>query len=398
MAGSSTALTKTRRGSADSATRGWRPASPPRRPARRRRDRRHETVDDSTGHDPRARSPTISGATTQTQRGGHQLLQLRGRDRPAADKDDAAAGEVEKQRQQHKKKSPESDAFRAVCGFWSLCSFELEGVQSMCDRTVARRARQQRQHGRHRLVSHNVLFLQEPEPLSQVFQWFAATLRIMRTRRIPRPTPLAAGLMACVLTATPARADRAARGRRSRPLRPERSTSTSRAHGSGRRDDSRREQQADANGRAARHRARVREVTILRTGSATQKATVSLDEPQQTATLTVPRPLPKGPAEIHIRYTGILNDELRGFYLSQTPDGATPSRSSKRPTRGAPFPASTSRRSRRRSTSRSSSTAATLRSPTARHLGHAGSRRTAAHRQVFHVAEDVLVPGGDDGR
>jgi aminopeptidase N len=57
------------------------------------------------------------------------------------------------------------------------------------------------------------------------------------------------------------------------------------------------------------------DVTIT-AGSATQKATVSLDEQQQTATFTVRKELAKGPADIHITYTGILNDKLRGFYLS----------------------------------------------------------------------------------
>ena len=57
------------------------------------------------------------------------------------------------------------------------------------------------------------------------------------------------------------------------------------------------------------------EVTIT-AGSVTQRAAVSLDEEQQTATMTVPRALAKGRAEIHVRYTGILNDKLRGFYLS----------------------------------------------------------------------------------
>jgi aminopeptidase N/puromycin-sensitive aminopeptidase len=45
---------------------------------------------------------------------------------------------------------------------------------------------------------------------------------------------------------------------------------------------------------------------------------VTLDEAHQTATLTVPKPLTKGPAEIHIRYSGVLNDQLRGFYISKT--------------------------------------------------------------------------------
>ena len=94
-----------------------------------------------------------------------------------------------------------------------------------------------------------------------------------------------------------------------------------------------------------------RDVTIG-VGASSQKATVSLSEPLQTATLTVAKPLPKGATEIHLSYVGILNDKLRGFYLSTEKDGATPSRSSRRPTRGAPFRASTSRRSRPRSTSR----------------------------------------------
>jgi aminopeptidase N len=49
-----------------------------------------------------------------------------------------------------------------------------------------------------------------------------------------------------------------------------------------------------------------------------QAAAVSKDEKNETATLTIPSAVPAGPAEIHIRFTGILNDKLRGFYLSQT--------------------------------------------------------------------------------
>ncbi len=37
----------------------------------------------------------------------------------------------------------------------------------------------------------------------------------------------------------------------------------------------------------------------------------------ETATLTVPQPIPAGAAAIAIRYTGRLNDQLRGFYLSR---------------------------------------------------------------------------------
>jgi aminopeptidase N len=50
--------------------------------------------------------------------------------------------------------------------------------------------------------------------------------------------------------------------------------------------------------------------------SGSQTARVTLDEAAETATLTVPRALARGPATIRITYTGILNDKLRGFYLS----------------------------------------------------------------------------------
>ena len=57
------------------------------------------------------------------------------------------------------------------------------------------------------------------------------------------------------------------------------------------------------------------EATIA-AGGTTQAAAVTLDGDKQTATLTVPRPIPAGTAVIAIRYTGRLNDQLRGFYLS----------------------------------------------------------------------------------
>jgi aminopeptidase N len=61
----------------------------------------------------------------------------------------------------------------------------------------------------------------------------------------------------------------------------------------------------------------LRDVTIG-AGAAAQKATVALDEKAQTATLSVPKPLAKGVTEIHARYTGVLNSQLRGFYISKT--------------------------------------------------------------------------------
>jgi len=49
-----------------------------------------------------------------------------------------------------------------------------------------------------------------------------------------------------------------------------------------------------------------------------QDATVTLDEKQQQATFTVPQQLAAGKVTIAISYDGILNGELRGFYLSKT--------------------------------------------------------------------------------
>ena len=53
-------------------------------------------------------------------------------------------------------------------------------------------------------------------------------------------------------------------------------------------------------------------------GDKTQIAQTSFDQEKQQATLTVPADLQAGPAAIHINFTGILNDKLRGFYLAKT--------------------------------------------------------------------------------
>src|SRR5579863_1489673 len=57
------------------------------------------------------------------------------------------------------------------------------------------------------------------------------------------------------------------------------------------------------------------EVTIT-AGGQTQTAKVSSDAKNETATFTVPSELSAGPATVHIKFTGHLNDKLRGFYLS----------------------------------------------------------------------------------
>jgi aminopeptidase N len=58
-------------------------------------------------------------------------------------------------------------------------------------------------------------------------------------------------------------------------------------------------------------------VTIYANGQK-QTASVFLDLDKQQATFTFPETLPAGSATLSIRYTGILNNELRGFYLSKT--------------------------------------------------------------------------------
>src|SRR5688572_7423016 len=56
---------------------------------------------------------------------------------------------------------------------------------------------------------------------------------------------------------------------------------------------------------------------VIDAGGTPQTARVTLDAKTETATLTVPRQIPAGPATIRITYNGILNDKLRGFYLSK---------------------------------------------------------------------------------
>jgi aminopeptidase N len=53
-------------------------------------------------------------------------------------------------------------------------------------------------------------------------------------------------------------------------------------------------------------------------GGKQQTAAVTLDKEKEQATFTFPSPLLAGKATLVIHYTGILNNELRGFYLSKT--------------------------------------------------------------------------------
>ena len=53
-------------------------------------------------------------------------------------------------------------------------------------------------------------------------------------------------------------------------------------------------------------------------GGKEQTGTVSLNNEKEQATFTFPASIPAGNATLSIAYTGILNDKLRGFYLSKT--------------------------------------------------------------------------------
>jgi puromycin-sensitive aminopeptidase len=52
-------------------------------------------------------------------------------------------------------------------------------------------------------------------------------------------------------------------------------------------------------------------------GGRTQDAVVTADAAREQVTFRVRQPIPAGTADIHIEYRGILNDQLRGLYLSR---------------------------------------------------------------------------------
>jgi aminopeptidase N len=62
------------------------------------------------------------------------------------------------------------------------------------------------------------------------------------------------------------------------------------------------------------------DVTITSSGK-TQKATVTPEKEKEMVVLKVGKELSAGPATIHIAYTGILNDQMRGLYLGKDDQG-----------------------------------------------------------------------------
>jgi aminopeptidase N/puromycin-sensitive aminopeptidase len=63
-----------------------------------------------------------------------------------------------------------------------------------------------------------------------------------------------------------------------------------------------------------------KQASVTANGS-TQTATVTMDKEKEMATLAFGNVIQPGPAIVHIRYTGTLNSELRGFYLGKDKDG-----------------------------------------------------------------------------
>ena len=61
----------------------------------------------------------------------------------------------------------------------------------------------------------------------------------------------------------------------------------------------------------------LKSVTVT-AGGKEQQATVTLDKEKELATFAFADKLPAGKAKLAIAYSGILNNELRGFYLSKT--------------------------------------------------------------------------------
>jgi len=65
---------------------------------------------------------------------------------------------------------------------------------------------------------------------------------------------------------------------------------------------------------------RFHDVTIT-SSAGTQRATVREEKRNEMVALAVEKPLAAGPAKIHITYTGILNNEMRGLYLGKDDQG-----------------------------------------------------------------------------
>jgi len=64
----------------------------------------------------------------------------------------------------------------------------------------------------------------------------------------------------------------------------------------------------------------IQEASIT-SGGESQNAVVTYDKEKEMVTLAVQKPLPAGTAAVHIKYSGILNSEMRGFYIGKDDQG-----------------------------------------------------------------------------
>ena len=69
----------------------------------------------------------------------------------------------------------------------------------------------------------------------------------------------------------------------------------------------------------------VHEASVTLADGASIEASVEVDEETERATVTLAREAPSGSATLHLRFSGVLNDQMRGFYRStyEAPDGST---------------------------------------------------------------------------
>lgn len=51
-------------------------------------------------------------------------------------------------------------------------------------------------------------------------------------------------------------------------------------------------------------------------GTTVSSSNIQTNSEEETLTVTFPESLPLGAGQIHLNFTGILNDKLRGFYRS----------------------------------------------------------------------------------
>jgi puromycin-sensitive aminopeptidase len=67
----------------------------------------------------------------------------------------------------------------------------------------------------------------------------------------------------------------------------------------------------------------IQEAYVLQDGQRLAAQAIAPDDKEETAALTFARPLPTGTLQLFLRFTGTLNDKLRGFYRSEytLPDG-----------------------------------------------------------------------------